>query len=158
MEQNNKVLLLAGLIVLVAIVSFNFNGITGKAVSDISVEVEEASLVFHRDIDGRMANYEAPSKFVTVNINTNGELIDRQIDLYKIGNNGKDNKVGTASSKMSCSTSRCQGQFTHRLRIDQAVAEVQQKDSEDYFVRVYQDKTRQSFNSNTFKIVVLHDR
>ena len=49
MEQNNKVLLLAAMIVLVAIVSFQFGGVTGQVVDDddgIEVEVLEDSVVF----------------------------------------------------------------------------------------------------------------
>ena len=149
MEQNNKVLLLAAMIVLVAIVSFQFGGVTGQVVDDdagIEVEVLEDSVVFQ---SGQYGVKDSTRKAVTVVVTVpRGAEVGDHYDVYRVGASTQDRRVPSLGGRLSSTTQSS----TETLWIGQEIAD--DFGAGEYYVRVYDDNKRNSFDSNTFELVV----
>lgn len=152
MEQNNKVLVLAALIVLVTLVSFQLGGVTGKAAKDVdvSVMVVEDSVTFTKMKTG---NFEENRKAVTLTVDTPTKFkLDEDVDLILV-KEGSDLKI--QSDSLDCENNQCTGSITTTLWIGSDLAE-QYGDGVLYF-QVYPKNDRNrgdAFTSNTFKMVV----
>lgn len=100
MEKDNKVLLGAVLILLVAMLSFNFNSVTGEVTKDsASLKVSPTSVYFSQeDLNSR------PSKIVSVKVSVNSGSIENELYLFR--SNGvrtqQSNTRQICESKSSC--------------------------------------------------------
>lgn len=103
MERDNKVLLGAVLILLVAMLSFNFNSITGNATNNkgkvtitvVDSETRSSEIYFNSD------DLNIGQKILKITVNTEKD-IDTNLELYR--ENG--DKVG-GFKRTICSTSYC---------------------------------------------------
>ncbi|MEK6952907.1 MAG: hypothetical protein AABX29_07885 [Nanoarchaeota archaeon] len=140
MEQNNKTLLVAVLIILLALVAFNFNKISGRAVgdgSDVSIVVSPSVVTFSGDETG---------KFITVTVDTGGVGVDSQLELFSV--------VGGLRERVSisdtlCGTkSLCNGVVSKQFLIPARIP------SGDYVVRVERSNPSYNFkvDSNVFTV------
>jgi hypothetical protein len=89
MEQNNKTLILAFVILLIAIVSFNFTGMTGEAVRVTSVTLDKT--------------YALPSETITLNIVPGIKGVYEDIDVY----NADTDYRYMQSAATVCRSSKC---------------------------------------------------
>lgn len=140
MEQNNKTLLVAVLIILLALVAFNFNKISGRAVgdgSDVSVVVSPSIVTFNGD---------ETTKFITVTVDTGSVGVDSQLELFSV--------VGGLRERVSisdtlCGTkSICNGVVSKQFLIPSRV------ESGDYVIGVERSNSAYGFkvDSNIFTI------
>ncbi|MBI2498632.1 hypothetical protein HYV88_00145 [Candidatus Woesearchaeota archaeon] len=140
MEQNNKTLLVAVLIILLALVAFNFNKISGRVVgdgSDVSVVVSPSIVTFSGD---------ESAKFVTVTVDTGSVGVDSQLELFSV-NSGLKERV-SISDTLCGTQSICNGVVSKQFLIP---ARVQ---SGDYIIRVERSNPSYNFkvDSNIFTI------
>ncbi len=144
MEQNNKTLLIAVLIILLALVAFNFNKISGKVVddgSDVSVVVSPSLVTFSGN---------EVVKQVTVTVDTGSVGVDNQLDLYSV-KEGYTNRVGSGVSDKLCGTkSICTGVISKQFLIPSSV------DTGDYLIRVERDNPSYNFKVDSNIITVNH--
>ena len=123
MEKDNKILLGAVLILLVAMLSFNFNSLTGKVTSkegsDASISVSPTNVYFTRE-----DLYRGTAKLVTVEVNVKDGEIENKLDLYE-GNS----KIGSQSRKICggrasyCNAASKPYQVTFSFDVDDATQE-----------------------------------
>lgn len=109
MNENTKILVLAALVLVVAIVSFNLN-ITGMASKETSITVSPAKVVFAKSGTG----VQSTSKMVSVvfkNIDDMG--LDKGVDLMNA-----DNDVKLVEDIMTiCNRNTCTDDAVRQLRI-----------------------------------------
>ncbi len=77
MDKDTKILLMAVVIILVALVSFNLSDLTGKVTSSSSITVSSptgTTITFGK--------YDS-MKIVSLNINVGSEAVRNQVDLYR---------------------------------------------------------------------------
>ena len=144
MEKDNKILLGAVLIMLVAMVSFNFNSITGKATTSSGVLVSAAPSELYFSYDD-LAN--KPSKVVKVKVEVDSQGIENQLDLYR--SNGE--RIGGQGRELCRSSNNCRkGVYTVDFRIPSSLQEG------SYFFRVqrrdFAGRSREVFNSNQITV------
>lgn len=135
MNENTKILVLAGLVLVVAIVSFNLN-ITGKVVAcseDTIISVSPSKVVFDEN---------DASKIINVAIkNIGNEGIDKDIKLYK------SNGVRLEGNAISfCTDYQCYEDSAYSFKVSANL-----KDGEYYFVAT-RDNYGCKYTSNTFTV------
>lgn len=157
MEKDNKILLGAVLILLVAMVSFNFSSLTGKATSTSETEATlsavssdgDSSVYFSQD-DVRGGQIGQGGKQpVTVTVTVKSGRIDNSLELYR--------KVGSSEAKKEeqqvCTGSSCgKGTYTvvYQLNPDHAGSSSEPK---EYLFKVYDDRNRREvFKSNVVTV------
>jgi hypothetical protein len=79
MDQNNKILIGAALIILVAIVSFRYTDITGEVTKDAVISVSPSKVYFEMRGD----NVYDAAKLVTINVKPGTYGVDRDLELYR---------------------------------------------------------------------------
>jgi len=142
MEQNNKTLLIAVVIILLALVAFNFNKISGRAVgdgSDVSVVVSPSVVTFSGD---------ETAKQITVTVDTGSVGVDNELGVYSV-ENGNTYRVGSGLTDKLCGTkSQCTGVISKQMLIPASI------DSGNYLVRVERDNPSYNFkvDSNIFRV------
>ena len=109
MERDNKILLGAVLILLVAMLSFNFNSITGKvtASNKAAVRADPSSVYFSAD---DLAN--RPTKVVSVKVTVSSGSVENNLQLYRSSGermNGKTRQL--CGSKSECKKGTYQVDF-----------------------------------------------
>ncbi len=130
MERNNKTLLIAVLIMLLALVSLNFNNISGRAggSSDAIVRVTPASL----SVPGNANLF----------VDTNGVTVDSTVQLYR----ASGERAGVTGNL--CKGSSCKGVLRENFFIDSRITPGR------YFIRITQigGGLGRSFDSNMFTV------
>ena len=133
MERNNKILLFAVLIILVALVAFNFNTISGRTPYEDSILISASpSLV---DFGGG-----STQKPVTVVVDAGDVCVDTKFYLY----NEDGSRYGGFSDNL-CTDSICYGIITKTSWISSSI------DSGQYFFRVKRDNYNLQADSNLFE-------
>ena len=141
MENNNKTLLIAVLIILLALVAFNFNKISGSVsqdLLDIGIVVSPTVIKFDRD-DG--------AKIITVTVNAgniglDGEGLDKQIELYEVENTGRRDRVAGKTWNL-CNTNICTGTISKNLQVGAEVPSgryVLRLERDNYDIEVYSNE------------------
>jgi len=104
MEKDNKILLGAVLIMLVAMISFNFDSITGKAAgsgSGVSVSADPSRLHFSYE------DLEIGTRIVTVNVRVKDGYLDNSddegLELYR----ASGERIGGKGASLCGTKSRC---------------------------------------------------
>ncbi|MEK6934247.1 MAG: hypothetical protein AABW46_00030 [Nanoarchaeota archaeon] len=136
MEQNNKTLLIAVLIILLALVAFNFNNISGRPVSDVSDASISASpsVVTIDDRTGSGTN-------VDLVVDTGSVGLDKRVYLHR----ADGSRMGTVTETLcTASSSECNGVISKRFFIPSSVP------SGEYYISGSKDTA--IVNSNTFSV------
>ena len=134
MEQNNKTLLIAVLIILLALVAFNFNNISGRPVTEIndaSISVSPSIVI----VDDRTSSGE----FIDVVVDTGSVGLEPQMWLHRA-----DGSRISGSSDRLCNTNLCNGVRSKRFFISQG------NPSGQYFIRMSRGVA--SVDSNIFTV------
>lgn len=153
MERDNKVLLGAVLILLVAMLSFNFNSITGNATNTgkVTITATPSEIYFsEKDLYNNEGNSQ---KIVTVTINA-GLDIDSDLKLYSEGGLPKGKieicntlsscKKGVYKKQFKISSNLPEGNYFFRIDSKRGLL-VKNSDGEDSYVR-------EKFDSNMLRI------
>lgn len=153
MEKDNKILLGAVLILLVAMVSFNFSSLTGNAAttssgSGVTVSVTPTDVFFSK---------EDTTRTVTVKVRTDDKEIENYLYLFRSNGERVGNKVVISGcNKSYCKTTKenPSGMHTQVYQLSKNLLEG------DYYFRVQRSRgsllgsaySREVFNSNMFSI------
>lgn len=137
MENNNKTLLIAVLIILLALVAFNFNKISGRVVgeADITVAVNPTVIDFGR--------FDA-AKTITATVDGGSIGIDKRIQLYEVEGSRKNRVSG--QSWTLCNRNICTGKISKNLRISSNL------DSGIYVLRLERNNYDIVVDSNVFRV------
>ena len=108
MDKDTKVLLMAVVIILVALVSFNLNDLTGKptlnvgsaSVSGASITVTPGSVSFGWNVE------KMP---LTVRVDLGSNVADTKMNLYRCNPGEVEQKLGSHSIPKICGGSTCSG-------------------------------------------------
>ena len=146
MEKDNKILLGAVLILLVAMISFNFNdAVTGDVASGakIAVTVNPAQVYFsYNDLNNK------PSKTVIVTVTVQNGQIENNVDLYRSTGERttRTKEICKPATSSYCTKGVYEVPFTVTSDLDVG----------DYYFRVSKrpvaKENRQTVNSNTITI------
>lgn len=138
MNKNTKVLLMAVVIILVALVSFNLNDLTGMVSSDITTLIVSPTVV-------NFEKYDA-AKMITVGVSPskpNG--VNKKVEMYKCKNEKCTSSIKFGSETANiCTDSTCYSKVTISYRLDSGL-----KTGTYYFQA---EKDGKIFISNTFDI------
>lgn len=149
MEKDNKVLLGAVLILLVAMLSFNFNSVTGNVTNKedhATVSVNTNTVYFSQeDLNNR------PTKPVMVTVRVDSGQVENQITLYRATGEKTNKREKVCESKTNCESGKT---YTVEFGIGTDLEEG------DYYFTVEGHKeqlngntfTRDKFNSNTITL------
>jgi len=137
MENNNKTLLIAVLIILLALVAFNFNKISGRVTgdTDIGVTVSPTIIDFDR-FDG--------AKIITVTVDAGSIGVDKDVRLYRL-EGSRRYRIGSATWTL-CNRDICTGTISKNLRLSAGL------DSGNYVLRLERDNYDIQKDSNMFTI------
>ncbi|MBI2671590.1 hypothetical protein HYX16_01520 [Candidatus Woesearchaeota archaeon] len=152
MEKDNKILLGAVLIMLVAMLSFNFDSITGKAAgsgSGVSVSVDPSRLYFSAE------GLERGSLPVTVTVRVKDGYVENGLDsggLELFRANGK--RIGGRGADICRTSSKCgKGTYTILYKFDSGLEEG------DYYFQVSKRPSllgtvysKETFKSNLVRV------
>ena len=138
MESNNKTLLIAVLIILLALVAFNFNKISGRVAgdADISVAVSPKIIEFDR--------YDA-AKTITITVDAGSIGVDKDVRLFRIADSGRKYRMGSPRWNL-CNGNICTGKISKNLRLSASLG------SGDYFFRLRRSNYDIVVDSNRFTI------
>lgn len=146
MDKDNKIVLGAVLILLVGMLSFNFNSLTGKAVTGpvAMVTVNPSELYFTYD-DLNIGNKIAK---VTINLN---DKVDNELQLYRKTETGEERVGGFKETICKGTATYCsKGIYTVNYKFSSLHPEG------EYFFKVQKrdtsTKEREAFNSNVFSV------
>lgn len=144
MNENTKILFLAGLVLVVAIVSFNLD-ITGQVTDscnpNMEITVSPTSLEFTKSGDHILEG----SKLITVNFeNVDGRGLDKGVDLYRVGT-GMDEKV-LENFMTICNRNIC---TEDSMKTERASANLV---GEEYYLRATRVNDGCVYRSNTFMV------
>jgi len=134
MDKDNKVLLAAVLIILVALVAFNFGDITGKAVKD------DGTVIAVSPTTVKFGEYDT-MKLVTIKVIPGKDGVDTVMSLYMV-----DGFKVSGETVNICTDSICREEATLTYKLDSEL-----KPGKYYFKaeRVQKGKT---YKSNSFEI------
>ena len=103
MDKDTKILLMAVVIILVALVSFNLSDLTGKVTSEASVTVDTGSfddkVIFTSDVD--------TVKLVTVELLLGNEVVNEKMDLYMCNPRQVERRMSASHALDLCGRSKC---------------------------------------------------
>ena len=146
MEKDNKVVLGAVLILLVGMLSFNFNSLTGQAVKgqEAAVTASPSNMYFTYD------DLNKGNKLVSVTIKVNSGKIDNDLYLYRRTAQGEE-RVGAQDSICKGTATYCgKGTYTVNYKFSSG------NEEGDYFFRVQRRDSalrgRLTFDSNTVSV------
>lgn len=133
MDKDNKVLLSAVLVILVALVAFNFGDITGKAVeSNTVIAVSPTSVSF--------GEYDT-IKLLTIKVSPGKDGVDTKMYLHQ--ENGF--RVGGETVNI-CPDSLCYDEVTLTYKLDSGI------ESGRYFFKAEREQKGQTAQSNVFEV------
>jgi len=133
MDKDNKVLLAAVLVILVALVAFNFGDITGKAVKDSTVIAVSPTVV-------KFGEYDTV-KMVTIKVMPGEDGVDTKMSLYKVDGF----KVGGETVNI-CTESICREETTLTYKLDSGL------EAGKYYFKAEREQKGRVFKSNSFEI------
>ena len=114
MDKDTKVLLMAVVIILVALVSFNLTDLTGKVTkgSTATITVSPSVVTFAKN---------EVAKMVTIKVSPGKEGINRKLEFYIVRSGSTDTRVGTESVNI-CRTSTCYEDVTVSYRLNSGLS------------------------------------
>ena len=146
MEKDNKVVLGAVLILLVGMLSFNFNSLTGQAVKgqEATVTASPSNVYFSFD------DLNKGNKIVAVTIKVNSGKVDNDLYLYRKSLKGEE-RVGSLDTICKGTATYCgKGTYTVNYKFSSGNPEG------DYFFRVqrrdFAVRDRLTFDSNLVSV------
>ena len=139
MNKDTKILLMAVVIILVALVSFNFNDITGRIISNSEVTTLAVSPT---KIDFGPNDI---AKMITIRVSPGFNGINKKIMMHRVETGGYDSQI-TSETANICTDSLCYDDVTISYRIDSGL-----KDGKYYF-KAERENMGKVFVSNEFEI------
>ena len=139
MNKDTKVLLMAVVIILVALVSFNLNDITGRIIngSEVSTLTVSPTIITFGNNDA--------ATMITIGISPGTNGLDKKILMYKVRTGGYDTPIDSKTANI-CTDSICYHDVTIGLRVDSGL-----KDGKYYF-KAERENMDKEFVSNHFEV------
>ncbi len=134
MNKDTKILLMAVVIILVALVSFNLSDLTGKAVSDITTLTVSPTIINFGLHDS--------AKMITIRVSPSKNGIDQRIQMYR---KEWDTQVSSETATI-CTDSICYDDITISYRVDSRLRDGR------YYFKAERENKNQAFTSNIFEI------
>lgn len=129
----NKTWVIVVLIILVALVAYNFNGMTGAATGVTTITVSPNEVSFGK---------QETMKLLQIHVKPSANGIDTKLHLYRVAENG-DYRVGTEAVDL-CTDSICKKEATVEYKLGREI------EVGKYFFRG--ERANVKFDSNTFEV------
>ena len=138
MNKDTKVLLMAVVIILVALVSFNLSDLTGKIISksEISTLTVSPTIITFGIHDS--------ATMITLRISPGRNGVNQKLQMYEVKTSGNIQIDGETAN--ICTDSICYDDVTISYRVDAGLRD------EKYYFKAERENTDESFISNEFEI------
>jgi hypothetical protein len=138
MDKDTKVLLMAVVIILVALVSFNLSDLTGKVIKSdtTTISVSPISFTFGKHDHARM---------MTIRVSPGKNGIDKRLVMVESKRSGYDTQISSETVRI-CGDEICYDDVTISYRVDSGLKEGR------YYFKGKRQNTGQVFTSNKFEI------
>ena len=139
MNKDTKVLLMAVVIILVALVSFNLSDLTGRIIngSEVSTLTISPTIITFGNNDA--------ATMITISISPGTNGLDKKILMYKVRTGGYDTPIDSKTANI-CTDSICYHDVTIGLRVDAELREG------EYYFKAERENMNKEFVSNYFEV------